>query len=140
MLQLAYCVVQFLEKDPTLTEPVLFLHFCPYSHSNLTASSTKLVYAAENIVLTATYSKTLLLFLCSCCIWVFFFLGNTRCILMKFSAIYAGDPWASEVLAQNLQPKRGILYKYTWPSSQLSFRFGCRFLQLFSKLTGDVPG
>lgn len=22
--QLAYCVVQFLEKDPTLTEPVLF--------------------------------------------------------------------------------------------------------------------
>lgn len=25
--QLAYCVVQFLEKDPTLTEPVLFFSF-----------------------------------------------------------------------------------------------------------------
>lgn len=27
--QLAYCVVQFLEKDPTLTEPVFFIFF-PY--------------------------------------------------------------------------------------------------------------
>lgn len=26
LLQLAYCVVQFLEKDPTLTEPV-FIYF-----------------------------------------------------------------------------------------------------------------
>ncbi|PWA27409.1 hypothetical protein CCH79_00000472, partial [Gambusia affinis] len=36
--QLAYCVVQFLEKDPTLTEPVLFLSFLP-----LKAHCTRLV-------------------------------------------------------------------------------------------------
>uniref|UniRef100_A0A7N8X7J7 Serine/threonine protein phosphatase 2A regulatory subunit n=1 Tax=Mastacembelus armatus TaxID=205130 RepID=A0A7N8X7J7_9TELE len=33
--QLAYCVVQFLEKDPTLTEPVLFLLFHPLKAPNL---------------------------------------------------------------------------------------------------------
>lgn len=27
---------------------------------------------------------------------------------MKLSVIFAGDPWASEVLAQNLQSERGI--------------------------------
>lgn len=33
--QLAYCVVQFLEKDPTLTEPVILslLKFWPKVHS-----------------------------------------------------------------------------------------------------------
>lgn len=30
LLQLAYCIVQFLEKDPTLTEPVS-LHCCRVS-------------------------------------------------------------------------------------------------------------
>lgn len=30
--QLAYCVVQFLEKDPTLTEPVLFFFFLFFNH------------------------------------------------------------------------------------------------------------
>uniref|UniRef100_A0A8C1B777 Serine/threonine protein phosphatase 2A regulatory subunit n=1 Tax=Cyprinus carpio carpio TaxID=630221 RepID=A0A8C1B777_CYPCA len=34
--QLAYCIVQFLEKDPTLTEPVsvLFHHYLPHSSSS----------------------------------------------------------------------------------------------------------
>lgn len=31
--QLAYCVVQFLEKDPTLTEPVLVIFIIPPTES-----------------------------------------------------------------------------------------------------------
>lgn len=60
LFQLAYCVVQFLEKDPTLTEPVIF--FCHSSHSKHKASSTKLVYAAEKLALAATHSNRLLQF------------------------------------------------------------------------------
>lgn len=40
--QLAYCVVQFLEKDPTLTEPVFV--FLSHSHSKRRASSSKFVH------------------------------------------------------------------------------------------------
>jgi len=32
--QLAYCVVQFLEKDPSLTEPVCSIELFIYYHSN----------------------------------------------------------------------------------------------------------
>lgn len=38
--QLAYCVVQFLEKDPTLTEPVFFFFFFYPSYSKRRASGS----------------------------------------------------------------------------------------------------
>ena len=52
VFQLAYCVVQFLEKDPTLTEPVLFKNLSSHS-KHKKAQSTKLVYTAEKSVVGA---------------------------------------------------------------------------------------
>lgn len=87
--QLAYCVVQFLEKDPTLTEPVIFVFSIPPTQSA----------GPQALNQYRVYRK-----LCfqpptgaGCCK-----------IYNEFPVICAGDPRASEVLAKNLQPERGI--------------------------------
>lgn len=48
--QLAYCVVQFLEKDPSLTEPVIrcLLKFWPKTHSPKEVS-LQLIFHAESL-------------------------------------------------------------------------------------------
>lgn len=55
--QLAYCIVQFLEKDPSLTEPVIksLLKFWPKTHSPKEVKLLRIRYCASKLIVVCLF-------------------------------------------------------------------------------------